>query len=218
MKVRLIMNLQDLRHKDFFSGSSSATQLFTRIITTVNRHTCGSVPDVRTTNSTELLDYRREHIARFERGRPEHLYSDIFKRLPESAKEEMVKKLPDPKSTVLARRMANQEVACFLDDLYAQRGGALSCAPCDFHEGCFCDCDDSRGDGEALSLRGVTGGVPCVDSSAMNNFASGDGGRTYAACVCFCAERGLLKEDFVWVECTERWSAGTLRDRFPPDD
>ena len=103
-----------------------------------------------------------------------------------------------------------------MDAKYAEQGRLFNTAPCDLHEDHYCDCHDGGG-GDEQSLYAVTGGVPCVDSSAMNNYASGDGGRTYAACVCFCAERAFLKDDFVWVECTERWSAGTLRDRLPAD-
>ena len=217
MKDRLIRNLGRLRHKDYFSGSASVTQIWTQIVETVNRFTGGALPDVITTNSTELQQCRRDHINRLVRGRPHHCSGDIFDRLPHEVKAEMLKKAPVKEATTCARKLANRQSAEYIYKQYAQRGADMSRGDCDWHPGECCDMHGEGGLANEELMTSCTGGIPCVDSSTMNQHASGDGGRTFLCTSVFLAERAFCLEDWSWLECTYRWSTGLVRERMPPE-
>ena len=131
-----------------------------------------------------MSDDRRAHIARMTRGRPDHIHGDLFHRLPADMREQLEEMWPDPASTTVARKLANHEIASYLHAELIRRGDELEFGPCDLHADCFCSLYGRTYCGGDRSLTGVTAGVTRVDSSTMNNFASGDGGRTYAAIWC----------------------------------
>ena len=97
---------------------------------------------------------------------------------------------------------------------YSERGADFAQGPCDWHEGESCDMagPDEAG-GEHMTC--VTAGIPCVDSSTMNQHACGDGGRTFLCTSTFIAERKMFKEDWMWLECTWRWNCGLLQEQLP---
>ena len=220
MRDRLVRNLSRLRHKDHFSGSASSAQIWTQIVETVKRFTDITLPDVVTTNSTELQHYRRKHINLLERGRPRHCSANIFDRLPKDVRAEMMEKAPDKIATTPARKLANREAAEYIFEQYQSRGADMSRGPCDWHPGSCCDMFgvEDVADGAEVSkahLTCCTGGIPCVDSSTMNLHASGDGGRTFLCSSVFLAERAACQEDFICLERTWRWNCGLLQERLP---
>ena len=62
-----------------------------------------------------------------------------------------------------------------------------------------------------------TGGVPCIDCSAMSNCAQGDGGTTMLATSTMMSEikRSDPQPDLGYVECNHRWNSSILADACP---
>ena len=119
-----------------------------------------------------------------------------------------------PNVPLCARKQANRDAADYIYEQYSERGADFAQGPCDWHEGESCDMAgaDEAG-GEHMTC--VTAGIPCVDSSTMNQHACGDGGRAFLRTSTFIAERKMFKEDWMWLECTWRWNCGLLQEQLP---
>ena len=133
----------------------------------------------------------------------------------------------DKTSSVVAKKQCNRKIALFIDKLYQDGGYRFARGKCDLHpdaqcplgenikdtdlDGVVCIDDDSDED----DMRMVTAGCPCVDNSAMNLHACGDGGRTFTASSLFLTERCWMLEDWIYIECTPGWNCGLVRGRMP---
>ena len=135
-------------------------------------------------------------------------------------------------TAVEAKKVANLDASMFLKKAYKSKPGDFVWSPCLLHPNQKCPVygskdklrfpvvskndelwieSDSESEDE-LFLTAVIGGVPCVDSTFMNNHCAGDGGSTYLTAQTFLQGRGVSREKLMWVECTRRWNSKLLAD------
>ena len=225
MRDRLVRNLRRIQHKDYFAGSGSASQIFHQMVKFLNGLAPLDIPPVHETNACEWCPVRRDLIQRRLHSLPDHVQGDIMDRLPDAIRKEIKGMEAEKSSTLLAKKQCNRKIAMYIDELYNEGGYRFSRCKCDRHPHAQCpvgvNINDEDLDGEVLidsdedHMRAVTAGCPCVDNSAMNLFACGDGGRTFTASSLFLSERAYMREDWIYIECTPGWNCGLVRARLP---